>query len=81
MPQKILPTSGQKKIFVLHVLVFAIINALMWLTYDLGADSWVYPWPAWITAAWGLSLVGHWCTLYTTYEDKGMDDYSRQLKN
>ncbi len=81
MSQKILPTSGQKKIFVLHVLVFAIINALMWFTYDLGADSWVYPWPAWITAAWGLSLVGHWCTLYTTYKDKGMDEYIRQSKN
>jgi hypothetical protein len=80
MSQKIKPTASQKRTFFIHVLVFAIANILMWLTYDKGADGWVYPWPAWITAAWGLSLIGHWCAVYTSFEDKGMDEYQRQLQ-
>ena len=81
MPQKIKPTAGQKRIFFIHVIVFAIANAIMWLTYDNGVDGWAYPWPAWITAAWALSLIGHWCALYTTFEDKGMVEYKRQEYN
>jgi len=80
MSERIKPTSSQKKVFLIHVIIFAIGNAIMWLTYDKGADSWVYPWPAWITAAWGLSLIGHWCALYTSYKDKGMEDFIRQSK-
>ncbi len=81
MPRKIVPTSGQKRLFFIHALVFAIANLIMWMTYDMGADGWVYPWPAWITAAWGLSLIGHWCAVYTSFEDQGMDEYLRQSKN
>ena len=33
------------------------------------------------TAAWGLSLIGHWCAVYLSYEDKGHEDYKRQEAN
>lgn len=81
MPQKIKPTSRQKTIFYVHTLVFAIACFVMWTTYDKGVKGWAYPWPAWITAAWGLSLIGHWCAVYTSYEDKGHEDYKRQEVN
>jgi len=80
MSQKIKPSGSRKRIFVIHVLVFVAANLLMWLTYDKGADSWVYPWPAWITAAWSLSLLGHACALFASYEDRGMDTYQQQLR-
>ena len=79
MSQKIKPSSGQKRTFMLHALVFVIATIVMWIPY-VTADNWVYPWQAWITAAWGLGLIGHWCALYTSYEDKGMDEYERQLQ-
>ena len=81
MPQKIKPTARQKSVFLVHFIVFAIASAIMWLMYDNGVEGWAYPWPAWITAAWALSLIGHWCAVYTSYEDKGMDDFKRQSAN
>ncbi len=84
MPKKITPTSGEKSKFVLHAIVFLIANAAIWAFwyYGQGANEhWVYPWGIWITAAWGLSLLGHWASLYTNYEDKGLEDYLQQRKN
>jgi hypothetical protein len=49
----------------------------MWTMYDKGATGWVYPWPAWLTAAWALAVVGHWCALWTTFEDKNYDEFMR----
>jgi len=78
---KILPTGRQKMIFVVHVIIFAIANTIMWMTYKGSKPGWHYPWPAWITAAWGLAVVGHMCALWTSYEDPGMEDYNRQVQN
>jgi hypothetical protein len=81
MPQKIKPTATQKRNFFIHLIVFLIASAIMWLTYDKGVEGWAYPWPAWITAAWALSLIGHWCAVYTSFEDPGHEEFIRQTKN
>jgi cation transport ATPase len=81
MSNKIIPTSGQKRIFFIHCLVFAVANIAMWMLYKGNAKGWVYPWPAWITAAWALAIIGHMCALWTSYEDAGMKDYERQTQN
>ena len=81
MPAKIKPTGKQKSIFYIHCVVFAIATIASWMLYDKGVEGWAYPWPAWTTAAWGLSLIGHWCALFTSYEDKGHEDYKRQEVN
>lgn len=78
MPKKI-PASGQKKFF-LHVLVYLIANAIMWYFTYAGKEheAFVYPWPIWITAAWGLMLVGHACLVWFSYEDKYDEIYEQQ---
>jgi len=81
MSKKIPPTGKQKMIFVVHLIIFAIANFILWTTYDNGVQGWAYPWPAWITAAWSLAIVGHACALWTSYEDRGMDEFHRQAKN
>ncbi|MCC7030292.1 MAG: 2TM domain-containing protein [Chitinophagaceae bacterium] len=84
MPSKVVPTSGEKSKFILHMVIFAIANAAMWIYwyYGQGAkDTWVYPWAIWITAAWGLSLLGHWAGVHRNYEDAGVKEYQRQMKN
>ena len=80
MPNKIKPTAAQKSKFYIHFVIYVIASAAMLMLYDKGATEWVYPWPAWIVAAWGLALIGHWCAVYTSYEDKGMDEFRRQSK-
>ncbi|RQO31490.1 hypothetical protein DBR32_05905 [Taibaiella sp. KBW10] len=81
MPQKIKHTSKQVSMFLLHLVVFAIANVIMWYTLYKGETGWVYPWPAWVTAAWGLMVVGHACTIWANFEDKGMDVFKKQLNN
>ncbi|MBK7690260.1 MAG: 2TM domain-containing protein [Bacteroidetes bacterium] len=84
MPKKIIPSSGDKSKFVIHTIIFLIANVALWLYwyYVQGAkDTWVYPWGIWITATWGLSLIGHWSAVYTNYEDAGVKEYLRQKNN
>jgi len=78
MPKKIKPTSKQISMVVLHVIVFAIGSAAMLMMYDKGATKWVYPWPAWVVAAWALCLLGHLCVVFVSTEDKGYSDYRHQ---
>ncbi len=51
---------------------------MFFIHHKQGEKEWAYPWHAWIIAAWGLSLIGHYCAVYFDYEDKGMDDYKKQ---
>ena len=84
MPNKITPTSKQKSTFMLHAVVFLIANIALWAYwyYVQGANhQWVYPWGSWITAAWALSLIGHWAAVYTANEDEGNKEYLRQKNN
>ncbi len=81
MSKKMKPTGRQKSIFLVHLIVYAIACFIMWTTYDKGVVGWAYPWPAWITAAWGLGLIGHGCGLFRSYEDKGMEKYLRESQN
>lgn len=84
MPSKVAPSSSQKSKFYMHFVVFILANAAIWLYWYFvqGAkEKWVYPWGIWITAAWGLSLLGHWAALFTNYSDNGNDEYIRQTKN
>ena len=75
---KRIPASGSQKMFVLiHLVVYAIACVIMWTTYDKGATHWTYPWPAWITAAWGLGIIGHLCIVFRSYEDKGLNTYKQ----
>jgi hypothetical protein len=81
MPEKIIPSSKNKSIFTMHVVLFILANAGLWSYWYFiqGANhQWVYPWGIWITAAWALSLIGHWCAVYTSYEDQGNNDYQKQ---
>jgi len=86
MAKKIPPTAGQKSKLLIHAIIFLIVNVLLWLFYDKepllieSAKGIAYAWPAWITAAWALSLIGHWAALYTNYEDPGNEEYLRQAR-
>lgn len=81
MPKKVTPTAKQKQIFWLHTAIFTIATIITWIVYDNGVVGWAYPWPAWTTAAWGLSLIGHFCAVFLSYEDPGHEDFKRQEAN
>lgn len=62
----------------LHAVVFGVATAASWMLYDKHDGHWAYPWPAWTTAAWALALLGHFCVVFTSYEDPGYDVYRKQ---
>ena len=62
----------------MHTVVFAIVTVICWMMYDKHTGHWAYPWPAWTTAAWALLLLGHFCVVFTSTEDKGYDIYRNQ---
>jgi hypothetical protein len=78
MPKRIAPTGRQKSLVFLHFAVFAIATVACWALYQGKSTEWAYPWPAWTTAAWGLLLLGHFCVVFASYEDKGLTEYERQ---
>lgn len=83
-PRKVPPTAAQKRLFFIHVVVFAVATIAMFMIHagqEKAAGTWVYPWHAWPVAAWALAVIGHWCALWTTYEDKGLDDFNRMVQN
>ncbi len=75
MPKKIAPTAKQKRNFTISAAVFVVASIIMLLTYDAGAEHWVYPWPAWIVAAWGLVVFGQYCLVFQNYEDPWLDTF------
>lgn len=81
MPKKLPATGKQVRGWFLHLIVFAVVNAALWYICYAGAKGWVYPWPSWITAAWGLTVIGHACLVWGNYEDKGHQEWKRQASN
>lgn len=82
MPKKLKPSATHKRNFFIHFVVFMIATIVMVMIHrKQGETGWAYPWHAWIIAAWGLSLIGHWCAVFFSYEDKGEQEYYRQTKN
>lgn len=78
MPKKIKPTGKDKSMLLLHCVIYAVVVSITWLTYDKHTGHWAYPWPAWTTAAWSLALLGHFCIVFMSYEDKGYTTYRHQ---
>lgn len=82
MSEKIKPSAKQKSGVAIHFVVFLIACAVMFfIHHKQGEKEWAYPWHAWIIAAWGLSLLGHFCSVFFNYEDHGEQEYKRQLSN
>jgi hypothetical protein len=81
MPQKLPTTGKQVRGWFLHLVVFAIVNIILWYICYKGATGWVYPWPIWITSAWGLLIIGHACMIWANYDDKNYKEWQEQVNN
>ena len=82
--RKIPPTAAQKRVFFIHLVIFIVAVVAMFMIHagqEKAAGTWVYPWHAWPVAAWALAIIGHWCALWTTYEDKGLTEFNRMVEN
>lgn len=47
----------KRKDFQSHVVVYLLVNALLWGLWAIGgADSDPVPWPLWVSGGWGIGL-------------------------
>lgn len=51
-----------KKGFRIHLLVFVLVNPVIWITWQLTDNS--YPWPLWQTMSWTVGLLFHYLGVY-----------------
>jgi DMSO reductase anchor subunit len=51
-----------KKGFIIHLLVFALANPVIWLTWFLTDTT--YLWPLWQISAWSIGLLFHYLGVY-----------------
>jgi hypothetical protein len=51
-----------KRDFQLHLVVFVLVNALVWIIW--AATGAGFPWPIFVTLGWGVGIVANWWTVY-----------------
>ena len=66
-----------------HLLVFILVNSLLWVIWALTGAG--YPWPIWATGGWGIGLVFHAINTFKPVElfsvEKEMDELRKKNTN
>lgn len=81
MPKRIPATKKSISRWIIHLVIFLVVNAALWFICFNGKEGWVYPWPIWITAAWGLTMIAHASVVWASHEDRAHDEFHRQTLN
>lgn len=53
--ERALARLKKRRDFQNHLVAFIVINAAVWIIWAVTGSG--YPWPAWVTGAWGIGLV------------------------
>ncbi|WP_345238999.1 2TM domain-containing protein, partial [Flavisolibacter ginsenosidimutans] len=61
-----------------HLLVYLIINGMLWLVWYLTGGR--YPWPLWPMAGWGIGLIFHYLFEYSTTRLLSEEEEYEKLK-
>ncbi|HEX8316154.1 MAG TPA: 2TM domain-containing protein [Flavisolibacter sp.] len=62
-------TARKRASFKSHLIIYLIVNAGLWLIwYFTGASTYgnTIPWPAWNTFGWGIGLLAHYVSVYSS---------------
>lgn len=58
--------------FRVHLLIYVLVNAMLWVIWYLGGADISQPWPIYALLGWGIGLVAHWYSVY------GVNDQRRE---
>jgi len=56
--------------FRIHVLIYVLVNAMLWVIWYMGGADVASPWPIYASLGWGIGLVAHWYTVFGTNEQR-----------
>jgi hypothetical protein len=66
--------------FRIHLLVYVLVNALLWLIWlTTGQDGGV-PWPLFASVGWGIGLVAHWWTVYGENDARREEAIQKEMR-
>jgi len=53
----------ERRDFRVHLAVYLVINAMLWVLWAVltGVDG--YPWPIWVTLGWGIGVAAQWLSI------------------
>jgi 2TM domain-containing protein len=60
--------------FRVHLLIYVLVNAMLWVVWLLGGADIRNPWPIYSLLGWGIGIVAHWYSVY------GMSNRNREAE-
>lgn len=83
--QQLWHTARKRASFKSHLMIYVIINVGLWLLwYFTGARTYgnSIPWPAWTTFGWGIGLLFHYISAYTSSGENAVEkEYKKLTQN
>ena len=66
--------------FRIHLLIYALVNGMLWVIWFLGGADTREPWPIYPLLGWGIGLVAHWYTVYGTNDRRREEEIQREMQ-
>lgn len=66
--------------FRMHLLVYALVNLLLWGIWYVNGPSGGVPWPAYASIGWGIGLVAHWWSVYGVNTARREAEIEREMR-
>jgi hypothetical protein len=66
--------------FRIHLLIYALVNAMLWVVWFLGGADVSEPWPIYALLGWGIGIVAHWYTVYGTNDQRREAEIEAEMR-
>jgi hypothetical protein len=66
--------------FRIHLLVYVLVNALLWAIWFFNGANLASPWPIFPLLGWGIGLAVHWWTTYGRDETRREAEIEEEMR-
>lgn len=66
--------------FRIHLLIYVLVNAMLWVIWYMGGANIESPWPIYASLGWGIGLVAHWYTVYGTNDQRREAEIEAEMR-
>jgi 2TM domain len=66
--------------FRIHLLIYVLVNGLLWAIWLTTDQNPGVPWPAFATVGWGIGLIAHWWTVYGVNEARREAEIQKEMR-
>ena len=66
--------------FRIHLLIYVLVNAFLWLIWFTTDQAGGVPWPAFASIGWGIGLVAHWWTVFGVNDARREEEIQKEMR-